>query len=272
MQKAVRSPLIWFGGKGQLAKKIHQHFPNHKCFVDLMCGSLDVTVQKEPVGIEVVNDIDGDLVNFLLVLRDDPEKLAAAVERLPYSRELYEQWKWEEKPKDKFERAKRWFYLNRSAVAAGNNHRSGWRHGNTVNPAKDYHSAIDRLEKFAARLKHTMIENRDWREIIKTYDSPDTLFYVDPPYIGNERRYKGKWKKQDHIDLADALEGIQGKAIVSYYPCETIDLLYNGWHRVEIATHTTSQVSKCQERPERTELLLMNWNDPQLTIFDVDTA
>jgi DNA adenine methylase len=268
----VLSPCIWFGGKGKLAREIIRRMPNHKTYVEPFLGGANVVAQKEEAGIEIVNDIDEDLVNFLMVNREEPARLAADLETLPYSRSLYDRWKWEEKPEDPFERAVRWFYINRSAVAAGNNHKSGWRHGKSVNPAVDYHSAIGRLEAFAKRMSRVQIECRDFREIIKTYDSPDTFFYIDPPYVGNERRYKGGFTEQDHIDLADILEAIEGKAMVSYYDGELIDRLYGEWQRYEIPTHQFSQVRKEEERPERTELLLMNWDDPQVTLFDVMEA
>ena len=269
----MRTPIIWFGGKSRLSETINNYMPPHRCFVDLFGGGASVTVGKPMSPVEVFNDIDSDLVNFLLQLRKSPKRMVEALDSLPYARELYEEWKWAEKPTDKFEAAVRWFYLNRSAVACGNNHKSGWRHGATVNPAKDYYTAVTMLQEFAYRFRSVQIENRDFREIIKTYDTPDTLFYCDPPYVGNERRYKGGFKEKDHVDLADMLEAIQGKAIVSYYDADLIEQLYGGgWRRVEVPTYTTSQVKRGGEREARTELLLMNWDDPQMSLFEWTTA
>jgi len=264
----VRSPLIWFGGKSKLAQLIISFMPPHQCYVEPFGGAAHVLTQKSPVLSEIYNDIDDDVVNFLLVLRDDPEKLAKALSSLPYSRSLYETWKWSEKPKNKFDRAVRWFYLNRAGDACGNNHKSGWRHGKSVNPARDYYSVIETLDEFANRFKNVMIECRDFRKIIQTYDSEDTLFYIDPPYRGNENRYKGGFTDQDHIDLANLLETIKGKALVSYYQDELIDQLYRGWRRIEIDSYNFSQVIKEQERPKRTEILFLNYDDGQMSIFD----
>lgn len=264
-----RTPLIWFGGKSRLVKTIYRYMPPHKCFVDLFGGGASVTTGKPPSFSEVFNDIDSELINFLLQLRRDPVRLANELDSLPYARELYNNWKREEMPTDKFEAAIRWFYLNRSGVVCGNKYKSGWRHGGTVNPAKDYHTSVAMLQEFATRFRNVQIENRDFREIIRTYDSPDTLFYCDPPYIGNERRYKGGFTRDDHIALADRLESIQGRAIVSYYEDALVDHLYGGgWRRVEISTFTTSQVIRSGEREPRMELLLLSWDDPQLSLLD----
>nr|WP_236588122.1 DNA adenine methylase [Tumebacillus amylolyticus] len=262
--------MKWFGGKGHLAKELHRYLPQHKCFVDLFGGGGNMTSMKEPSDVEIFNDIDGDLVNFLLVLRGDPEKLAQAVATLPYSEELFEKWKWQKGRKSNFERAVCFFYLNRLAVSAGNNHRSGWSHGGTkANKAREYQSAVVRLEAFAKRFQQVEIHNRDYKDVIRLRDSEDTVFYIDPPYNGRERRYKGGFRRRDHIELAEILRQIKGKAMVSYYPHPLVDELYKNWpRRIEIGSHTFSQVSREEERPKRTELLFLSWEDPQANIFD----
>src|SRR5690606_2269031 len=119
------------------------------------------------------NDIDGELVNFLLVARDQPERLKKACESLPYSRELYERWKREPWPKDSFERAVRFFYMNRSAISAGNAHRStGWSHGIKTgqNRAISYLSACELIPALAQRMRGVMIERSDFRDIFRIYD------------------------------------------------------------------------------------------------------
>ncbi|MFB5189052.1 DNA adenine methylase [Alicyclobacillus fastidiosus] len=133
----MQTPLIWFGGKSKLADDIIRLMPQHRCYVEPFGGGASVITAKAPVSYEVYNDIDGEVVNFLMVLRDKPHVLAGKCITIPYSRQLYNEWKWAEKPEDPFERAVRWFYLNRSAIAAGNNHRSGWRHSSATNPARD---------------------------------------------------------------------------------------------------------------------------------------
>jgi DNA adenine methylase len=108
----TRSPLIWFGGKSKYAELIISRMPEHKKYVEVFGGAAHVIVQKPKVNHEVYNDIDGNLVNFIMTARDNPKELQDACESLPYSRELYEKWKKEEMPKDPFEKAVRFFYLN----------------------------------------------------------------------------------------------------------------------------------------------------------------
>lgn len=269
VQMKVRSPLIWFGGKGKVAHHIIKHFPPHKCYVEPFGGAAHVLVRKEPVKCEVYNDIDGDVVNFLLVARNEPERLRQACSSLPYSRELYNKWRKEELPEDPFERAVRYFYLNRSAIAKGNKNpfSTGWRHGKDHNTARSYQLACQAIEAFAERMKNVMIDQRDFRDIIRVYDGPNTLFYVDPPYVGREKQYKGGFSEKDHHDLAEMLNNIKGKAVVSYYEHPLIDELYPSSHWRRVKFRAARQVVNGKNDSVE-EMLLMNFpEDKQSEMF-----
>nr|WP_304459259.1 DNA adenine methylase [Alicyclobacillus sendaiensis] len=270
----AKSPLIWFGGKSKLAPLIVARMPPHKVYVEPFGGAAHVIAAKPTADIEVYNDIDGDLVNFLLVARDEPERLVQTAESLPYSRLLYETWKREPLPDEPFERAVRWFYLNRSGIAKGNADRTtGWRHSRSpgTNPAQGYHSAVQLIRDFADRMRNVQIECRDFREVIRTYDSADTLFYVDPPYIGREQYYAGEFTEADHRDLAELLNSIQGKAIVSYYDHPMLNELYQSWRR-EVVTGYAQAVNGGGPRVTK-EVLLYNFNpisSVQMSLWEVD--
>lgn len=92
----VRSPLIWFGGKGKTAHHIIGRMPPHSCYVEPFGGAAHVIAQKKPVPSEVYNDIDGEVVNFLMVAISESERLQEACDNLPYSRLIYEKWKREQ--------------------------------------------------------------------------------------------------------------------------------------------------------------------------------
>ncbi|KAJ0073366.1 DNA adenine methylase [Bacillus altitudinis] len=127
----TRSPLIWFGGKAKYAELIINKMPGHKVYVEPFGGAAHVIAHKPKGGHEVYNDIDGNVVNFLMQVRKNPKAMQSACESIPYSRQLYEQWKAEDYPKDDFERAVRWFYMNRSGISKGNAEnvpQTGWRH------------------------------------------------------------------------------------------------------------------------------------------------
>lgn len=265
----VRSPLIWFGGKGKTAHHIIRRFPPHKCYVEPFGGAAHVIAQKTPVDVEVYNDIDEAVVNFLLVANTRTEELIKALDAIPYSRALYEKWKREEPPKDELARAVRFFYLNRSGIAKGNADEgyctnTGWRHSHSTNTARAYYNAVQLIREFSKRMKNVMIDNRDFREIIRVYDSPNTLFYVDPPYIGRERYYAGNFTEKDHRDLAYMLNHIQGKAVVSYYDDPLLLELYPNWRR---ETYQAARQVVNGKNNTAQELILLNFDSGQITLF-----
>lgn len=266
----MSSPLIWFGGKGKVAKYIIQQMTDHKVYVEPFGGAAHVISQKPRVSHEVYNDIDGVLVNFMLQARDNTSELIDAVSSLPYSRSLYEQWKREELPTDPLEQAVRFFYLNRCGISKGNVDaipKTGWRHStkSNQNPAKGYLAAAERIAAFAKRMMGVQIECGDYLEIIKKYDSEETFFYVDPPYIGNEKYYAGGFDQADHEALAETLNGIKGKALVSYYADPLLDDLYAGWTK---STFSATRQVVGDRKSERTEeLLLMNYGK-EISLFD----
>lgn len=265
----TRSPLIWFGGKGKTAHHIIKHFPPHSCYVEPFGGAAHVIAQKSPVECEVYNDIDESVVNFLIVANTRTEELIAAVDAIPYSRALYERWKREQPPTDDLERAVRFFFLNRSGIAKGNADEgfctnTGWRHSHSTNTAKAYYNAVQIIRDFGKRMKNVMIDNRDFREIIRVWDASHTLFYVDPPYIGREKYYAGGFTEQDHRDLAEMLRNAKGKVILSYYDDPLLDELYSEWYREKF--QATRQVVN-GDNNLAVELLLMNFDNGQLTLF-----
>lgn len=107
------------------------------------------------------------------------------------------------------------------------------------------------------------MENKDFEDIVKIYDTPDTVFYIDPPYLEVKRvkeYYKCDFTMDNHIRLANVLNNIQGKAIVSYYPSETVKELYKGWNIIEVNISKFSHWQHGLEHRNRaTEWLLYNF-------------
>lgn len=99
----------------------------------------------------------------------------------------------------------------------------------------------------------------DLRKLIATYDSADTFFCLDPPYLGTEHYYtlKDGFGEREHRDLARILQGIQGKFILSYNKCDFIKSLYKDFHIMETKeiTYTLNIISAKRE----CKLLIMNF-------------
>lgn len=109
------------------------------------------------------------------------------------------------------------------------------------------------------RLRQAVIENMDYEKLIKTYDERDTLFYLDPPYVGTKSYYKTPrgFNTQDHENLAGILKDISGKFILSYNDCEVIRDLYKGFNIKELNIKYT--LGGNHKSKDGSEILIMNY-------------
>ena len=260
------SPIYWVGGKNRIANWIISHFPPHVCYAEPFGGAAAVLLHKPLAKSEVYNDINKFVCEFFQCLRDNPRELLSNLAFMPHSRELYNILRAEFKngdvhPDNMVLRSACWYYVQHNSFSG--QWGADWAHRKTKAPAR----MMGRLLEVAIRLKNVYIENKDFRYIFKTYDSEETLFYVDPPYLEREYYYKAQAEKftlEDHKDLAEILQNIRGKACVSYYPHPFIDKAYKGWRRVakQVVAWSygvTGVGSRTGKRPKRVELLLMNY-------------
>jgi DNA adenine methylase len=270
------SNIKWIGGKHGKEERYVELMPKHKIFVDCFFGSGAVPFYKEtvdPAKMTVINDINDRLINYMLVLKDRPNELYRECSALPYSESLYEKWKWEPWPEDKFQAAVRFYYLMRVCFGGGGHkYKNGIGLSKSQNKAKQLMSATELIPKMAELIRPWNILNRDFERIINLYDTEDTLFFLDPPYHNHENMYFGGFEEKDHIRLKEALSKIKGKAIVCYYDSPLIAELYKDWYKIEY--QTASQIKnradgeKC---PVRTELILMNYKPAGAEVEEISS-
>lgn len=260
----TRPAVRWHGGKWMLAPFILDHLPPHRVYVEPFGGGGSVLLRKDRSHSEVYNDLDGSIVNLFRVLRD-PElgnKLVDAIELTPFAREEFVEAY--QPTDDPLERARRMLII--SFMGFGSNSNSGRTTGFRANgnrngtvPAMDWRSLGDPLRAIIDRLRGVTIENRDALEVIHQHDAPETLFYVDPPYLFDTRasapsylRYaKDFGQPAEHALLLAKLATISGMGILSGYPSELYDNALPGWQKVFCRAHADGA-------RERTEVLWIN--------------
>lgn len=221
----TKSPLRWIGGKFLLAPQIVALMPPHVCYCELFCGAAHVLFRKEPSPIEVVNDINGELVNFWRVLGSPGglDWLAARHKWAVYSREECERLRSHDPAKlTGHERAWRFLYLNRCSFGSRGMHDGGRPTFGTekTKPRSSQVPSFARLlpvlEKAHQRMAAVCCERLGWEDCLARYDGPQTLFYLDPPYYGHEDYYGRRvFAREDFARLVAALAGIQGKFLLS---------------------------------------------------------
>ncbi|HJW86502.1 MAG TPA: DNA adenine methylase [Candidatus Brocadiaceae bacterium] len=262
----LKSPVNRIGGKSLLTGWLCRYVPGHVCYVEPFCGASHLLFGKQPSPVEILNDADSHLMTFFRVIQE-PETRQMLMERLtfmPYSRALWQEirtrWKQGAVPGDPVQSTAEWFYLNRSTFS-GDQKRGGWAMPSVTgrNPAQSYFNAIDGLEGIAGRLRGVTIENLDYADCIRRYDSLDTLFYCDQPYYGHEHYYGDSFALEDHHALAKLLHDVKGKVMVSHYANGLYDELYQGWRRYESSSFKGSHKSEGEEKPKTIEVLYCNF-------------
>lgn len=248
----TRPALRYYGGKWNLAPWIISHFPAHKNYLEPCGGAASVLLQKRPSLLETYNDLDGNVVNFFRVLRDDFDDLIRKIELTPWSKAEY--LTCHEPAVSPVEKARRFWVLCWMSVQGGTHNSvlgSHWRRARHADsrrgtpPPKDG-TDIYHLWTIANRLKRVQIESDDWLNCVEKYDSPETLIYFDPPYVGSTRanntRYAFEWNEGQHLEAAGVLSEAAGYVVVSGYACPLYAELYeaNGWTRRDKETQTNS--------------------------------
>lgn len=266
VQNCTRPVLRYYGGKWRLSTWIISNFPRHKVYVEPFCGAASVLLRKKKSSVEILNDRYDRIVSLFRVIRD-PEsarQLKKLIQMTPYSYSEY--YLARERHEDPIEDARRMIILGQQAhgsTGASGGKLSGWRRGinNGESPTASSWSEIWRqVPRWSSRLRGVFIENNDAFEVISRYDSEETLFYVDPPYIENSRNiqfgYAYEMTDYDHERLSEALHSVKGKVILSGYETNIYSNLYSDWFHI-------SRSTIADKRRAATEFLWMNF-DPDL--------
>jgi DNA adenine methylase len=265
---AVSSPIKRHGGKAYMATKIRKLFAPHTRYAEPFFGSGAVLLAGDGQDVaEYANDLDGELINFWKVLASPAcfSDFARYAQCTPLSKPTFQSLKDPFWP-DSIQAATAFFVRNRqSRQALGKDFctpTSRLRRGMNEQVSA-WLTAVEGLPEFHARLKRVEIRNDKAVDFIDELDSPETLFYCDPPYVHETRSTTGEYKhemtKEDHAELLDLLAKIKGKFVLSGYLCD----LYqgyedaHGWRRVDFDLPNNASSAGTKER--KIECCWMNY-------------
>lgn len=250
-------PIIpWIGGKRRLAQHILPLFPAHTCYVEPFAGAAALFFLKEPVKAEVLNDINGDLVNLYRVVKHHLGEFVQQFRWSLTSRAIFE-WLQITRPETltDIQRAARFYYLQQHAFG-------GKVEGQSYGTATTQSVSINLLrieETLSAahlRLAQANIEQLSWSACVERYDRPHTLFYMDPPYWGTAG-YGVEFALDQYGLMAVAMRSMKGKAIVSVNDIPEMRKAFAG-----LAMHTVgirySASRSMKGRDSRSELVISN--------------
>ena len=268
----------WYGGKYSHLDWLLPLLPPATHFCDVFGGSAAVLINRAPAPVETYNDVDRELVNFFRVLRDDKDALIEAIGLTPFSREeLALACAPTPDGLSALERARRFFVRARQVrtglaqtASAGR-----WAHcvltsrAGMAGAVSRWLGSVEDLAAIAQRLLRVQIENAPALEVIARFDSPETLFYADPPYVhgtrGDAKAYAHEMTDADHRALACALRNVRGKVALSGYDGPLYSELYAGWRRIEAPAKLCHSVKQT-----RTEVLWVNYDPPTNAVIASD--
>ncbi len=261
--------LGWYGGKFSHLDFILPNLPEDAYhFCDVFGGSAAVIINRAPAPVETYNDIDSELVNFFATLRDPQtsEMLMQAIGLTPFSREELFRACEPTSEIDPIERARR-FYVRARQTRTGLAQKASegrWAHcvltsrAGMAGAVSRWLGSVEGLSEIVQRLLRIQIENAPALEVLKRYDSAETLFYLDPPYAhdsrGDVNAYAGEMSDKDHVEMTEALRDIKGRFALSGYRNPIYDSTLKNFRRVDAPPKLCHSV-----RQERQECLWLNY-------------
>jgi DNA adenine methylase len=275
------SPFRYPQGSHYLVKTLLSLIPPHHTYVEVFGGAASLLFAKEPSKIEVYNDINSELVNFFRVLRDDEkwQKLQEKLLLTPYSREEFNLALQPAEGLDDIERARR-FFVRIQMSFGGKGETFSYDRVAPRNRPFTYFNKLAGFELFHQRIRTVIIENSDFEDIFRRYDTPETFFFCDPPYIGHKVRTQAlslEMPLEDHQRLVNTVLRAKGKVLLlGYYHPVYEELERRGWHveRIEVGIILPKSGQTAGKRRYRHRYAWMNYeprpSSAQIRLTDFD--
>lgn len=250
-------PIIpWQGGKSRLAKNLLPRFPEHTCYTELFCGGAALFfLREEPAKVEVINDVNGELVNLYRVVQNHLEEFMRQFKWSLSSRQMFE-WMKETRPQvlTDIQRAARFYYLQQHAFGAKV---SGQNFGTaTTKPSINLLRIEENLSMAHLRLNGVFVENLSWDNCFDRYDRPHTFFYADPPYW-DMAGYGCEFPYEQYELMAEKMRHSQGKVMVSLNDHPEIRNTFKDFN-IETASISYT-VGRDKNSKKSQELIIMNY-------------
>lgn len=238
----TRPALRYHGGKWRLAPWVMSFFPPHRIYVEPFSGGASVLLRKPRGYAEVINDLDGEVVNFFRVARDDGAELRRLLYYTPFARDEFNDAYTE--TTDPVQRALRTVIRSFMGFGAGgitDKYNTGFRSNvsrSGTTPSHDWRGYAEIFDFVVERLRGVVIENKDAFEVMKKYDHPEALFYVDPPYLHSTRGdmrhgYRHEMDDKEHMRLCEFLMTLKSYVVLSGYQNKIYDGTLKNWRRYD---------------------------------------
>lgn len=260
----MKPPLSYYGGKQMLSKQIISLIPKHHLYCEPFFGGGAVFFAKEPSPVEIINDTNGELINFYKVIKTKFKKLEKEISHTLHSREYHHTAKIVLGYPQLFDEIKRaWAIWTSTNQSFGSMIGSTWRcdFKQNVSARRLRNKRVQFAKEYARRLEQTQIECRNALKVIESVDAKNSFFYCDPPYYNSDQgHYKG-YTEQDFINLLEVLSKVKGKFLLSSYPSEILDTYIKkyGWFTKAFDKQLCMSAFPNVKRKRKVEVLTGNY-------------
>ncbi|MBI2968889.1 MAG: DNA adenine methylase [Bacteroidetes bacterium] len=266
----MKTPITYYGGKQTLVKRLLALIPAHDLYCEPFFGGGALFFAKPPSEIEVINDTNGEVVNFFKVVQTQFKELQKEIKATLHSRQLWKKARVIYENPEMFSDVKRawafWTLANQGFAGL----LTSWSFGKDDSKEDSVAKKREDFSKmYADRLKKVQIECNDAVRVIKLRDYKKAFFYCDPPYINTHQgHYKG-YTEADYKRLLDALSKIKGKFILSSYPNSLLKK-YIRKHKWNIHSVTKAiAVTKLTDKI-KTEVMAFNYDEKEGGFYEND--
>ncbi|WP_314243817.1 DNA adenine methylase [Empedobacter tilapiae] len=253
--------LTRFGNKRKIIEKIHPYFPKHNMRIELFFGAGGSFFYLPKPKYSILNDLDNDVTNLYLVLKNQKEEFLNEIKILPISEGLIKYWK-ENKETDPLKKAVRFIFLsNFTYLGKGDTLRVGLDNAKNI--------LIKNIEPTFHYLENAKILNRDFREVLSTIsftkglnDKEKCFIYLDPVYLDTECNYKvPNWTEKDSIDCLEIMLNSGIKSAMSEFNHPTIieEAKKRGFNIINIGERSNI-------KNRQIEILITNYENNQLQL------
>ncbi|CAG9196010.1 Site-specific DNA-methyltransferase (adenine-specific) [Paraburkholderia tropica] len=255
----MANPIIpWMGGKRRLADHLIPRFPRHDCYVEVFAGGAALFFMRPPAAVEVINDVNGELVNLYRVVQHHLEEFVRQFKWALTSRQVFK-WLQDTRPETltDIQRAARFYYLQQNCFGAKVEGQT-FGTATTTPPGLNLLRLEENLSAAHLRLAQAYVEQLDWKACVDRYDRAHTLFYLDPPYWETEG-YGVAFPFEEYEAMARRLKSIKGRAIVSLNDHPAIRKAFAGFHIETVDIKYT--VGGGGREAARKEVIIFSWDD-----------
>ena len=263
----MKTPITYYGGKQTLLKYLLPLIPQHTLYCEPFFGGGAVFFAKPKSDVEVINDINGEVINFFKVIKTKFPELQKEIQSTLHSRELYK------KAMEIYNNPKNYSDVKRAWAlwTATNQGFAGmigsWGFGKDDSKEAALANKRDAFTKaYENRLTRVQVENNSAIKVINRCDDKETFIYADPPYIGSDQgHYKG-YSENDYRELLNALSKVKGKFLLSSYPSKILTSFINKYKwKVQKVTKSVA-VTKHTDKV-KTEMIVMNYDPAKIKPF-----